>query len=573
MNRTKFAAPVFPALTMARSTLFAALCAGCCGSALAQQVPARLPPTVEPGRELRQPQPLQPIPDGAAIAVPEASAAHPPEGAASISFKLSRVTVDGATLLSAQELERFYATLIGRTVSVADMFAVAAAIENDYRDKGYVTTRALLPEQQIEGGAVRILVVEGFIADITFAQDIGAARAQIEALLAPLRAVKPINIAAIERRLLLANDLHGIQVRGTLQPSASEHGASTLVIAAERDPVDLSMQLDNRNSPYTGSNETVVRAALNSFTGHAATAALQAKTAFPYRREHLFQGSYEQSIGGNGMTAGVSALTAKSRPGRNLIPLDVDSTAKSASATLGYPLIRSRQMNLRLDGTFDYTDLDTDVLDRAYTRDRLRVLRIGMTFDRSDSLHGVNVGRVTVSQGLDIFGASRPKSDLLSRYEGRSDFTKLGVQFARLQTLTDNFSVLASVIGQITWDSLLASEQIGLGGAEFGRAYDNSEISGDKGVDGVLELRYRPASASEFWNATQFYVYYDLGKIWNVATEYPQDESLASAGAGVRVQLPGNFYASLEVAKPLTHVVASEQDKPTRLFFSIATHL
>lgn len=573
MKRIQFAAPAFPAFATARRALCGVLCACCWGGALAQQVPDRLPSTVEPGRELRQPQTLQPVPNDASIAVPEASAAHPPPGAADISFQLSRVTVEGATRLSAQELERYYAALVGHTVSVADMFAVAAAIENDYRSKGYVTTRALLPEQQIEGGAVRIVVVEGFIADITFAQDIGAARAQIEALLAPLRGVKPIDIATIERRLLLANDLHGIQVRGTLQPSASERGASTLVVATERDPVDLSMLLDNRNSPYTGSNETLVRGSLNSFTRHAGTVALQAKTAFPYRREHLFQGSYEQSIGGNGLTAGVSALAAKSRPGRNLTPLDVDSTAKSASATAGYPLIRSRRMNLRIDGTFEYNDLDTDVLDRAYTRDRLRVLRIGMTFDRSDSWRGVNVGRVSVSQGFDIFGASQPKSETLSRYEGRSDFTKLGVQFARLQTLTDNVSVLASVIGQVTWDSLLASEQIALGGAEFGRAYDNSEISGDKGIDGVLELRYRPAAAHEFWNATQFYVYYDIGKIWNVATEYPQEESLASAGAGVRVQLPGNFYASLEVAQPLTHVVASEGDKPTRLFFSIATHL
>ncbi|HWK50242.1 MAG TPA: POTRA domain-containing protein [Steroidobacter sp.] len=542
-------------------------------TATAQEIPNRLPPSAQPGRELQQPEALRPIPDSASIDVPEAPAAQPPAGSERVAFKLTAVNVAGATLLTQEELQRHYADKIGRTVSVAEMFQVAAAIENEYRSRGYVISRALLPEQQIERGVVRIVVVEGFISDIQFSNDVGAARAQIEALLSPLREQKPVSIAAIERRLLLANDLAGVQVRGTLQPSNAQQGAATLVIASDREPVYASALLDNRNSPYTGSNQAIVRASWNSFTPQAGTLTLVGKSAFPYRREHMFQAAYDQSIGGNGMTAGVAAFAAKSHPGKNLTPLDVHSEVESASATVAYPILRSRVMNLRVDGTFDYTNLDTDVLGQAYTEDRLRVLRVGLTFDRSDSWQGVNAARVSLSKGLDIFGASPRRSELLSRYDGRSDFTKISAQFVRLQTLTDNFSLLASAVGQITWDSLLSSEQIGLGGPEFGRAYDTSEVSGDKGIDGVLELRYRPSSDHEFWGGTQFFVYYDIGKVWNVALEYPQEQSLASAGAGVRLNLPGNLYASLEVAKALTHIVASEGDKPTRAFFSISAQL
>lgn len=551
----------------------------CCCAALfapaanAQEVPDRLPPTVEPGRQLQQPKPLEPVPEGAAIAVPEAPAMNPPPGAERISFRLAKVSVEGATLLSNDELQQYYSARIGQVVTVADMFAVAAAIENDYRNRGYVTTRALVPEQHIEDGAVRILVIEGFISEIAIAQDIGPARAQVEALLAPLRGVKPIDIAAIERRLLLANDLNGVVVRGTLQPATEERGASRLVITTERRPLNVSLVVDNRNSPYTGENEALLRGSWNSFTSRAGTLTLQAKSAFPYRREHLAQAGYEQSIGANGMTANLTALGSKSNPGRNLIPLQVESEVLFAAATVAYPLIRSRLLNLQVDGTFDYSDLDTDVLGNPYTRDRLRVLRLGLTYDRTDTWRGVNAGRIAVSQGLDLFNASPPSSELLSRFAGRSDFTKIGLQFVRLQTLSDDFSLLASLSGQITWDSLLASEQLGLGGPEFGRAYDTSEISGDKGVAGVLELRYRPSFASAIWDAAQFFVFYDVGKVWNVNFEVPQEESLASAGAGVRLDLPGKFFASFEVATPLTHVVASEGDKPTRVFFSIATHL
>lgn len=545
----------------------------CCATAAAQQAPEKLPPAAQPGRQLQQPRRLEPVPEGAAIAVPEASAVNPPPGADKISFKLARLTVDGATALSANEIKAYYAERIGSVVSVADMFAVAAAIENEYRKRGYVTTRALLPEQKITSGTVRILVVEGFISEVVYSPNLGPARPQVQALLGELTKAKPVNIADIERRLLLANDLRGIQVHGTLRPAASERGASTLIVTAGRQPLDLSLIIDNRNSPFTGETEAIGRLSWNSFNRHAGTLSLQAKSAFPYRREHFAQAAYEQSIGANGLTAAVSTLAAESRPGRNLRPLDVHSTVMSAAANLAYPIVRSRRLNLRLDGSFEYSDLDTDILDTPYTRDRLRVLRVGLTYDRTDTWRGVNAGRITLSQGLDILDASPAGSEDLSRIEGRSDFTKLAAQFARLQTLSNTLSVLASLSGQMTWDSLLASEQLGLGGPEFGRGYDTSEISGDKGLVGLLELRYQPTFEASLWDAAQFFVFYDLGKIWNVGPELPRDESLASAGGGVRVQLPGRLYTSLEISQPLTHDVASEADKPTRLFFSIAMHL
>jgi len=161
----------------------------------------------------------------------------------------------------------------------------------------------------------------------------------------------------------------------------------------------------------------------------------------------------------------------------------------------------------------------------------------------------------------------------LSRPEGRSDFTKFNVQFARVQMLPADFSVALSATGQWTSQSLLASEQIGLGGPDFGRAYDTSEVSGDKGIDGLVELRYTPALPQDWIRSTQFFAYYDIGKIWDNSDDSDLGhQSLASLGGGVRMRFPQNFTASLEVAQPLTHDIASEEGRPTRVFFSVSTH-
>lgn len=562
----------YPLHTLCRISTASVLLSAVSLSTYAQPPNVRLPSSAEPSRELQRQKPLEPTPSGSAIAVPEAPAVQAPPGAEKYSFTLTAVDVEGATLLPPAELQSHYQSLIGKTITVADVFAFAAAIENRYRAAGYVTTRAIVPEQQIEGGKVRIVIVEGFISQIRYAGDIGPASAQVAALLRKLQGMKPVNIADIERSLLLANDLQGIQVRGTLEPSTTERGASTLIVEADRKSADLGLTVDNRNSPYSGRNEALLNASLNSFGPNADTLTLGAKSAFPYRREYMWELGYQGHFGGDGFTAGATALLANSQPTEDLAPLDPDSHVYSGAVNGSYPIIRSRLQNLKVDGSFEYNNLDTDIVGEKYSRDRLRVLRVGLTYDRTDDT-GINAARAALSQGFDIFGASQRDSEFLSRPDGRSDFTKLNLQFARVQMLPADFSVALTASGQWTNQSLLASEQIGLGGPDFGRAYDTSELSGDKGIDGVVELRYTPAIAQDWIRTAQFFTYYDIGKVWNNSEDTdPRIASLASLGAGVRMRLPQNFSASLEVAQPLTHDIASEDGRPTRVFFSVSTH-
>ena len=100
---------------------------------------------------------------------------------------------------------------------MADAFKVANEIELRYRNDGYVTTRVIVPAQTIDDGHFRILVVEGYIADVKYDGDIGPAQAAVEKLVQRLRGVRPINVAEVERQLLLANDLNGLTVRASLE--------------------------------------------------------------------------------------------------------------------------------------------------------------------------------------------------------------------------------------------------------------------------------------------------------------------------------------------------------------------
>ncbi|MDG5496096.1 ShlB/FhaC/HecB family hemolysin secretion/activation protein [Niveispirillum sp. BGYR6] len=540
--------------------------------AQAQQVQPTLPTGAEPGRGL--PQPVLPTPSapGQAIAVPRASAAEAPAGAENFKLVLNSVLVEGNTAFDTESLRPLYAGLIGKEVTVRDLFTVANEIELRYRNAGYVTSRVIVPEQTIEDGSFRISVVEGSISDIVYADDIGPARDTVERLLEPLRGIKPINIAAIERRLLLANDLPGMTVRGSLEPSPTVLGGSVIVVKAERKLIDASLIYDNRNSPYLGSSELIASVSANSIASHADRVGLTAKMSTPARRSWTVAGNYQATLGSNGLTVGLVSSYASSSPGRELKPLEIDSEVVAEVATIAYPLIRSRLENLRLVGEFEYRNVKTDLSDKAFNEDRLRILRAGLSYDRSDSWDGITAARITLHQGLDVLGATDHKAPLASRAAGHTEYLKVTADLTRVQQLPNNFSVLATLTSQFTKTPLLASEEIALGGPNFGRAYNEGEISGDNGWAGSLELRYSPALAI-LPQGVQFYAFYDGGQVWSLSNTRPSGHvTLASTGGGVRANLHENLFATLEVNKPLNLDVATEKGKPTRVFFSLTAH-
>jgi hemolysin activation/secretion protein len=253
--------------------------------------------------------------------------------------------------------------------------------------------------------------------------------------------------------------------------------------------------------------------------------------------------------------------------------LEITSTATVASATLSHPLIRSRAENLTLSTGFVATDLRTDLFRGAETllNDRIRTLQASALYNFTDRWSGVNALDLQLSQGLDILGASVPGSLNLSRADGHSDFTKIVGDAERVQSLIGNWSLLAAVTGQYGFTSLLASEQFGIGGVNFVRAYDPAELTGDSGVAGKLELQYGERSTDIGVDSYQFYGYYDAGRVWNHEA-LPGSYAAASAtaaGIGARVKVTDQISGSVEIAKPLTRAVAAEGNRDPRVFFSL----
>jgi hemolysin activation/secretion protein len=117
----------------------------------------------------------------------------------------------------------------------------------------------------------------------------------------------------------------------------------------------------------------------------------------------------------------------------------------------------------------------------------------------------------------------------------------------------------------------LSSEEFGVGGSDYGRANDNSEIVGEDGIAAKLELQINDPVKAPYIDGYQLYGYYDIGKVWDRdnPTVRDQERSLASVGAGVRFDFTETISGSAELALPMTRDVQTQGDQDPRGFFSL----
>jgi hemolysin activation/secretion protein len=361
-------------------------------------------------------------------------------------------------------------------------------------------------------------------------------------------------------------------VRGTLTPARDQPGASTLLLEVSVHRVAGGVAADNRGGNSLGPWRTTLDAQAASLLAANDRTTLRAITSWDRKLNYVAFG-HEQTVGGEGGKIGISVGLVRSRPiERFFIALNQESESDSLAVNYSYPVIRSRARNLSVRASLGSHDGKTKLLDVMETEDHIRSARLGFTWDHADAWGGVNLADIEYSQGIEGLGASRNGDPNLSRALGRVDYRKLNTYLARVQTLSPHWSILAAVSVQRAYTDLLSSELFSLGGDQFGRGFDPSELVGDHGLAGKLELRYGLRQAIDGIAGAMIYGFLDSG---HVRQRTPQPgseakESLSSHGIGVRLHVSPTLSGFVEWAKPRQRDVATEGDRKSRLFGGVS---
>lgn len=484
---------------------------------------------------------------------------------------LRKVSLTGAGAIPHEDITRIYQPYLGKKISQADLAAIASAVSDLYRAAGFHLSRAIVPPQDIEGGHVRLQVIEGGITEIAFKGD-GAEQFGVRSLLGPVLAEQPSRLPTLERQLLLINGRPGVRVTDTqLEEIGLGSGRFRLVVHLKTWRIFTSLGIDNLGSSSVGPWQTYAAGAFNSYLAPGDVLAVNLSTIANDPRQLAFgRLSYDVPVGTDGAQFGASALYSEVRPGDFRRLFNDVTTTESFEIRGSIVPLQTQKSTLTLTGALAFTNVTEKDIFGAFYMDHIRTIRLTADYRLQDNFGGTNYLTATWRQGLDVFGASRGDDLFVSRNGVSSTFSVLNLGFTRYQTLSDAWSVKLSGAGQLASGPLFTSQQFYLGGAAFGRGYGSAEISGDNAMAGSLELRFDQKLTFKHLTGYQLYGFVDAGTAWNYGYKYTEGLALTSAGLGARFFLGDDLRADIAVAAPLSYRAPDNTTRSARVLFSLS---
>jgi hemolysin activation/secretion protein len=528
----------------------------------------QLPGAAEPGRKS---PPRLTVPTAPAVlewSVQLPPGAEPPAALKAETLTLTDIKLVGVTVYRREQLADLFQPYLGKEISFDQFYGISRAIQGRYRKDGYILSFSYVPPQTVVGGVFTIAVVEGFVERVQISDIEGPLKKTLEQHLAPISLSRPLNVAVLERYLLLANDLAGLKVTGVLRPSKKTRGATVLVAKVRRRPFQASTAIDNRSTEFTGPWSATADVTTNSVFGTGERLNLNANQTSRLKEKTAVSASLRQPIGTDGLRADLAATYSRSKPGFTLAEFDIETMSYEFSADLFYPVIRSRAQSLSIAGGFVYRNSEVDLLDAPFNRDRLRLLRAKLNYSKSGFLGGSSRIVLGVTQALAILNASDPAVETTSRADAHPYFTKANLDVVHQIALYRGLGLRLSVSGQ--YARAPASEEFSIGGDGFGRAYNSGELTGEDGIAAAAELSYNIQSRIDHFDYIQPYGFYDFGKAWDKSStaSLGLKQSLSSAGIGIRLGFLKGLTARLEYNYPLTREPSNQSsEKHGRLFF------
>jgi hemolysin activation/secretion protein len=534
-----------------------------CLSALAAAGPVEAQTTldrVDPSRiEQSVPREAEGIRAAPTLVEPAAPATS---GDAPAGIVAGAIQLEGLTALRPAAFADLFEPFLGRPLSAGDLRRLASAVAERARSKGYPFASATVPPQTLTAGILRVAVDEGRVDAVRIT---GHDNDAVQAALAPLANGRPVRLAELERRLLIAGDTEGVRVRRTRL--VREKGGQVLLVETQRDRVAGSIALHNDGSRPIGPEQAELRLRASQLLTDADSLNLTAVLT-PFEPGELTFGAlrYGVRVHSGGTELFGTGNWSRTRPGAYLEALDLSGRSWTAGVGVSQPLFRQRAASLWLEAGLTVRRSAQDRDDVRIREDRLTLARLG-AFGTMRALSGRLRASVSLTRGLDWFDATEAGDPLASRGDADGRFTSAWFWTDWTGPLVKRVTVRIAVAGQIASGPLLATEEQGLGGAAFLRGYDYSERTGDRAAMGLVELRYATKLAK--LGSPELYVFGDGGRTTNFRGGFGSG-ALASAGGGMRLRLSRNASADVALAVPLTDPRYDTGDKAPSLLFRVA---
>ncbi|UZQ55266.1 BamA/TamA family outer membrane protein [Trichothermofontia sichuanensis B231] len=511
--------------------------------------PQPLPPATSPPEAL----PLSPPPPESPPSQPEPSQPGP-------SVLIKDIQVIGSTVFSDDRLNAITQPYEGKFLTLEELQRVADEITQLYLNEGYITSRAILANQEIRDGVVRIQVVEGRLEEI---QVEGTQRLNPAYVRRRIRlgASTPLNPTKLEDqlRLLKLNPLFE-NVEASLRPGTGIGQSILIVRVTEAKAFGGQLSVDNYSPPSVGAEEFGINLQHINLTGNGDTLAAAFDRSFT-GGSNTVDVFYQMPL--NALDGTLRLRTVINRNEITQEPFNVfniEGESELYELNFRQPLVRTPRQELALSLGFEYQDgrtfLDGDGFGfgegpSADGVTRTRVFRFGQDYIKRDP-SGAWALRSQFNLGTGLFDATvndSPTPD--SRF-----LSWLG-QVQRVQLLGQDHLLIVQGDLQLTTDPLLPSQQFIIGGPQSLRGYRQNVRAGDNGFKFSIEDRITLGRNAVGASILQLAPFLDLGSVWNHndnPNPLPSQRFLAGLGLGVLWEPLPRLNLRLDYGLPLVNL-------------------
>ncbi|WP_409266232.1 ShlB/FhaC/HecB family hemolysin secretion/activation protein [Massilia sp. BHUDP2] len=478
-----------------------------------------------------------------------------------VRFDVQRFEVSGNTLLGAAEIEGAVAPFTGKGRDFGDVQRALDALEALYHARGYKLVTVQLPEQELDGGVVRLHVLQTRIGRITVDGNSSFSTANIRRSLPALREGETPNLARVSANLKLANENPARKLKLSLGSGAQdEAGLDTVdarVEVAEERPWTVMANFDNTGTGETGKTHAGLVLQHANLWGRGHVGSLQYTTTVEEPSQVAVWGlGYHVPLYAQGAALDLYASYS-----------DVDSGVVSAGlfdlAVSGRGAVYGARYSKVLDKrSLGGRDLEGRLVAglevKAYKNS---VMFFNQDFGNKVTVRPLSIGylgravldnsEVNVSATLlrNLPGGSRGAQEDFSvaRSGAKAGYTALRLAGAWSSSIGAGDwlgRVLAN--GQYSPDALVPGEQFGAGGSTSVRGFDERALAADSGLGLNLEV-YTPNLCSRSGWQCRLLGFYDTayGKRNKALPGELRSTTIAGAGAGLRFSV--GRAASLQV--------------------------
>ncbi|WP_434747488.1 ShlB/FhaC/HecB family hemolysin secretion/activation protein [Pantoea sp. Lu_F5_004] len=403
-------------------------------------------------------------------------------------FEINQISLQQASLITPDTQKRIVAPYINQCLSLDRINQLVRAISEWYVQRGYITSRAFLTEQNLSHGTLNITVLEGKLEAIHLQ---GASARQLN-MAFPTRAGRILNLRDIEQGMEQINRLRTTPVQIEIIPSTQPGYSIVNLTSTPEFPLTLGLNMDNSGQRSTGIGQLSASLVGNDLLGVADRWFVSGgrSSAFSdWRDAQNFQAGVSVPYGYGLLDYSYSWSNYYSRFNANSFDWYSNGDNISNRLSGSWVLFRNGQiktgLQLGLNHYVSHNWLNETLLESSSRK--LTSLQIG--FNHTQKIAGgVATLNPMLSRGMPWFDAESDKGK--SDDFPKAEFRKWSVSSSYQRPVTQKMWWLSSFYAQWSPDRLYGSERLTIGGENSVRGYKEQYLSGDVGGYLRNELNY-----------------------------------------------------------------------------------